>query len=1145
MLSLGRCGTDLDSGFWRQVLKKTQFKDGIRNIRKRIVSYLSICLVIMLGTGVFFTMRFMEAGIGRKAAGYLTDRNYKDFEYITTLGSSEKTIESIKKIEGVTDAEGVMLFDGTLKYGDQRRAISLYSLTKKVSIPTLVEGDYPVGTDECIIGEDFSKTSGIEIGDRVSIALTGLDDKSDPLRAHEFKVTGLMMHPDFIRRGFADTVVLPITAFDMSETANAYTRVFVKTDNVPLDDFYDDRYFDITEPVRTGLEDAADALAEEREQELKDEANAEIDKTWEEAEAKLAEAEDEIARGRSELDSRLASGRKKLKDAEETLDKEIKKGSKSIKEAEALLNKVKKYVKEIDKRLPGIKKEIVERRSSFKDEIESLKAKIQELEGLIAELEKLPEWDEQTKQRVRELFNGISDIIGRICDFIEEVQEFLNRKTVQDIIGWIKYLSGGRIDLSGVVKSITDFDVGKIRGIVDQIADLLEKIENRDEFIAQAKDLIQTIKDGIKELEAFDKKLDEIEKYIALYEKNKDKYIAKAEKELREARKKLNSEKAKAEAKIRRGWDEYYSQKNKYEAKLAEAVALLAENREEAEKKLAEARAEVDKIEGKGLVFDRYSGISYIDVLEQRNAVKSASIVFSALFLLITGMVCLSTLTIIIEEQKKLLGTVKAFGFRKKEVLGKYLLFGGSAGIIGSILAFFGGTGLCVVVLRAYAASRLYQFGLPDVVFRFKPVIIVSACMIAVCLISTVIACNDILKSPASMLMKEETLRSNRAKNRKKKDASQRGTLYSRLILRNMRDDKARVIISTTIVAFCCILLGVGFNFKIAFTEMVNKHVNDVSRYDFRVDYGPEITGEQRGRMTAYLADSSADYTEASYESHIFKTDRGITGIQLIIGKADELPKFIHPSSGNGEAELTPDGILLPVKMSESYNRKAGDEFSLYDSGMNERTATISSLYTNYIGRNALMSDEAYEKVFEKKFVPNCCYVKAAEGSDAEEIKAGLMAVNEDITFSETSADVKGLRSIQNLYDIIVYVTSAIAILMSFMILTNLANIFLNRKKTELSVMRVNGFSIRQARGYLAKEAVITTIIGLIIGCALGAVTAYIGILILEPNELQFDRGYHPLAWILAAGIEGLFAFIIYGISFRKVKKLNLRDIAG
>jgi ABC-type antimicrobial peptide transport system permease subunit len=112
------------------------------------------------------------------------------------------------------------------------------------------------------------------------------------------------------------------------------------------------------------------------------------------------------------------------------------------------------------------------------------------------------------------------------------------------------------------------------------------------------------------------------------------------------------------------------------------------------------------------------------------------------------------------------------------------------------------------------------------------------------------------------------------------------------------------------------------------------------------------------------------------------------------------------------------------------------------------------------------------------------------------------------------------------------------------MILSNLANIFLNRKKTELSVMRINGFSIKQTRGYLSKETFVTTAVGVMLGVLAGAVITPFIIKTMEQPDLQFIRSFHPVAWIAAVALEVLFAVVIYSLVFRKVKDLDFRDVA-
>ena len=229
--------------------------------------------------------------------------------------------------------------------------------------------------------------------------------------------------------------------------------------------------------------------------------------------------------------------------------------------------------------------------------------------------------------------------------------------------------------------------------------------------------------------------------------------------------------------------------------------------------------------------------------------------------------------------------------------------------------------------------------------------------------------------------------------------------------------------------------------------------------------------------------------------------------------------------------------------MNESYDMNIGDKLPLLDGSLKENEAEIKGVFLNYVGRAVVASPEAYKKIFGKDHEVNAYYVKL-EGADEEKVKSDLLAVTDELVFSDKDEFKKKFETVTGLYNIIVLLMAGIAVVISFMILTNLSNIFLNRRKTELSVMRVNGFSVKQAKGYLTRETVFTTAAGLALGLGLGALITPPVIAILQQPDLEFVKSFHPVAWITALSLELIFAVIINSMVFRKVKKLNLRDIA-
>ena len=1130
-------------------MKKTQQKDAVRNIRRRIVSYLSICLVIMLGLGGFFITRYMGAGITARAIGYYKESSFKTFELISSLGITEDDLAQIKEAEGITDAEGVIRADGTLKKGDLKRNVEIISMTERISVPETVEGRAPSAKDECMIGEDFASISGLRIGDKVRLSMPGLassddSESSNVLFSEEFTVTGLMKHPDYLRRKSVNTVALPWDAYNMDAADGCYTHAFLLSEEPEGIDIFKEKYFEKTAGTKKTLEELTDVLAEDSATRAKSKAYARIDEEWQKALAELNDAQTEIDENEASLNDELARAIKDLEDAQKKLDskvgdaeKKIKAAEKTIKDGEKQIKETKENLRLIDENLPDAKKYIEELREKYEGDLDSALKTLAMAQEILDRLNAFDPDSDEYKAVAKEL----ADFIIENEATIRKVQDFFSKDEVMEIAEKIRDATG--IDATGTMAVIKNFDTDTLIALAGEVS---ENSGSIGEFVKKTQELADSIRKSLEELDEYDGYIKEYEeKRSSLYKQvaDKEKELAAAKKKLADSKTKLAAEKSRYQAEIRNGWSLYYSNKADYESKLEEAKALLAENREEAEAKLEEARDEVEKIECKWLVLDRRANAGYIDVATSIAGVNSAGLAFGLLFILISAIVCFSTLAIIIEEQKKMVGTVKAFGFHKGEILSKYLVFGVTAAVVGCIAGILIALGLSGFVLGRYNEAGMYLFGEAKSVITPVSTVAACICMILVCALATFIACTDILKSPASVLMKGGSSR--KGSDKKKASPGKGGSLYSRLILRNMLEDKVRVIISIAIIAFSTVLVGTGISMKLAFDGMSQKQVTDVYKYDIRVDMGDKVTDEQKTEIAEVLTGDGADYTVASYETHLYRWNDNLDVLNVLTGDPDELADFFAVRDiRTGEQLALPDnGVLVQKKMKESYDMTTGSSVPVMDSGLDLKDAAVKGYFQNYVGRLMITSPEGYRNTFGEEPVYNCCYVKA-NGADIKKIERDLLAVTEEVSFEEAGEFASKFEAVSFLYNMIVYLSTGIAIIMSFMILTNLANIFLNRKKTELTIMRINGFSIKQTRGYLAKETVVTTAVGVIFGVLMGSVISPLIIRMTEQSDLQFVRTFHPAAWIIAVVLEVIFSVIINSLVFRKVKDLNLRDVA-
>ena len=99
------------------------------------------------------------------------------------------------------------------------------------------------------------------------------------------------------------------------------------------------------------------------------------------------------------------------------------------------------------------------------------------------------------------------------------------------------------------------------------------------------------------------------------------------------------------------------------------------------------------------------------------------------------------------------------------------------------------------------------------------------------------------------------------------------------------------------------------------------------------------------------------------------------------------------------------------------------------------------------------------------------------------------------------------------------------------------------RRRNELIVMGINGFSYREEIGYLIRETVFTTLAGLGIGMLVIVLITETLVRIIEAPDTMCVRSVNWPACAVAAAVEAMFALVINSLAFRRVKHLGKDDL--
>ena len=386
--------------------KKALAKEFFMSIKKTYNRFISICLIVMLGTAFFAGVKAAEPDMQESADIFFDDSKLMDIRVLSTLGLTEDDVTAISAIEGVESAIPVYTYDVLTEKDEKQHVIKLMSETTDINKITVTEGRMPQESGECLADWLLEQNYGYKIGDKITIS-SG-DDKAieDIVNTQTYTITGfgkssyyldLTRDSSTIGNGsMSGFLIIPEDNF----TLEAFTEIDVLVDGAIALDCYSDAYEDAVDEVTQKIKDIAgdrceiryaevvreaqDAIAEaetevsDGEQELAD-AKEELEDGWEQ----LADAKKEVAEGQMEL----ADAKTQVSDGEKELDAAKDK----VADGEKKLADAKNEIKENEQKLTDGQAEYDAEYEENHQKLEDAKADIIQAKADLADVD-VPEW---------------------------------------------------------------------------------------------------------------------------------------------------------------------------------------------------------------------------------------------------------------------------------------------------------------------------------------------------------------------------------------------------------------------------------------------------------------------------------------------------------------------------------------------------------------------------------------------------------------------------------------------------------------------------------------------------------------------------------------------------------------------------------
>ena len=615
-----------------------------------------------------------------------------------------------------------------------------------------------------------------------------------------------------------------------------------------------------------------------------------------------------------------------------------------------------------------------------------------------------------------------------------------------------------------------------------------------------------------------------------------EKTVNEKSQELEDAKKELESGKSKAAEEL-----------EKAKQQLTDGEAELAD----AKQQIADAKAEIKKIENpKWYVQTREDALTeYQGYGDNADRMRSIGKVFPVLFFLVAALISLTTMTRMVEEQRVQIGTMKALGYGKAAIAGKYIGYALIATLGGSIFGVLAGEKILPFII-IYAYMILYKH-LPAILVPYHMSYALQASGIAVActLIATIASCYKELAAEPAELMRPAA-----PKQGKRILLERIGIIWKHLnftwksTVRNLIRYKKRFFMTIFGIGGCMALMVVGFGLKDCIYEIVSLQYEKVQFYDAATYMSDDISEENRQQLHDYL-DQNADIKE-TIEARMQKTDvksaSGKKTLYLMVPSDNEkIEDFLSFHSRTNKDEvysLKKDEVILTEKMASLLNVKVGDELTIEDEDRGDQTVTVGAICENYMSHYLYLSPEKYEELYGVPAEYNTIIYSVKDGKDdqIEKIGTKLLSMDGVLNVSYTSSIEGRLDDMLRSLNLVIVVLIVSAGMLAFVVLYNLNNINITERQRELATLKVLGFYDGEVASYVYRENILLTIIGSVVGMVLGNLLHRYIILTVEVEEAMFGRQIHWQSYLYSFLFTVAFSLFVNWVMFYKLKKIDM-----
>lgn len=1154
-------------------------KNNRRELRRTMGRFLSIAAIVALGVSMFVGLRSARPAMIKTCNSYLAKTGFYDLQLLTSVGFDADAPEAYRALEGVTAAEGGFSADLLAQVEDEELVFKTHMLQSSINQACLTAGRMPEAADEVLADDQlFSE-------EQLGAVLTVEHQEDSVFTQDRYTVVGLCSSPLYLnlsrgttslgRGSVAGFLFLTPEGYD----ADYWTELYLRVDS-GVSDRFDPAYADALEQWEEPLLAQLEAQAEARVDGFYLDARRELDDGWQEYYDGLIEFE----KGKAEAEAQLEDAWAQLEEAKAGLDE----GRSALADGEAQLETLRTDPYSVPE-LAAAKAQLDEARREFEDGEAQYQQGVEQYQSmkmpmtlLLSKAEDALSQAETALSQAQAAYDQAYALWEQTDAAITQQQEALYApvsQAEQELLAAQEALRQAEAELARLeAAGASEAELLPARLAVEaaraeltlrqaaydaakaaydaQAAALQQQREAAKEALDEAKAQLDQAQSTVDELTAT---VEDARKQL----KDSELQLLEAGQQLEEGRRQLEDGEAQlqqgiadaiaaAEAGLAEGKASLEDGTAQYEEGVAEyerGRQELQEELDEADKELRkglrslqEAELELERmLEPSCYVMTPSGNNGFASFDNDTSIVAAVANVFPLFFLLVAALVCSSTMSRMVEEQRTQNGTLKALGYSDGRIMSRYASYAGLAALAGTAVGLILGTYLFPAVIWI-GYGMLYHFSSLQYLFVLGDAVIsVCAALLCCCGAACLAAWSDLRLMPAQLMRPKAPKAGKRIVLERIAPLWRRLSFLSKVSLRNIFRYRKRLIMMLLGTGGCLALLLTGLGLRDSIANVADDQFDTITMYDYAVSFSEALTPQEEADFRAAFEDRLELCAFAGAQTLEVPTRAGVKSVTFVATSDPAMEEILGLRwKGQELSYPTGDGLYISHALAEDAGLSCGDTLTVQLESRDLIEIPITGIFVNYVGHYAFLTEEGYARWFGIE--PECKTVFATTGGDVYEVGAALQSY-EDVINVTVVQDTKDMvaNAIGSL-DAIVALVVVCAAALSFVVGYNLININITERAREIATLKVLGFYQKETHDYVFRETILLTLMGTVVGIPLGIwLHSYI-MGVIKVDFVCFQVQISPLSYALGIAVTLLVTAIVDRMLSKKIDAIDMAE---